>query len=150
MLPAHVNLVLLSATVPNVMEFADWVGRTKRKLMYVTGTSKRPVPLEHSLYYEGQLYTIVRNDTYLSEVNLSEEPSLAACNSSLHVMHVSAIVADIWLEGQVMLKVYTMEHNNLYSEGAIHALPQPSPTAIQPAVNDTPFLNLRATAKCCL
>ena len=31
MLPAHVNLILLSATVPNVMEFAGWVGRTKRK-----------------------------------------------------------------------------------------------------------------------
>ena len=26
MLPAHVNLILLSATVPNVMEFAGWVG----------------------------------------------------------------------------------------------------------------------------
>ena len=25
--------VLLSATVPNVMEFADWVGRTKRKVI---------------------------------------------------------------------------------------------------------------------
>jgi hypothetical protein len=31
MLPAHVNIILLSATVPNTMEFADWVGRTKRK-----------------------------------------------------------------------------------------------------------------------
>ena len=31
MLPAHVNLILLSATVPNVIEFAGWVGRTKRK-----------------------------------------------------------------------------------------------------------------------
>ena len=37
MLPAHVNLILLSATVPNVMEFADWVGRTKRKRLHVTG-----------------------------------------------------------------------------------------------------------------
>jgi len=26
MLPAHVNVILLSATVPNTMEFADWVG----------------------------------------------------------------------------------------------------------------------------
>ena len=26
MLPSHVNLILLSATVPNYMEFADWVG----------------------------------------------------------------------------------------------------------------------------
>lgn len=26
MLPAHVNLILLSATVPNTFEFADWIG----------------------------------------------------------------------------------------------------------------------------
>ena len=26
MLPEHVKLILLSATVPNAMEFADWVG----------------------------------------------------------------------------------------------------------------------------
>ncbi|KAK7095479.1 superkiller complex protein 2-like [Littorina saxatilis] len=50
MLPQHVNIILLSATVPNHMEFADWVGRTKRKPMYVISTAKRPVPLEHFLY----------------------------------------------------------------------------------------------------
>ncbi|KAL4444150.1 hypothetical protein ABPG75_011887 [Micractinium tetrahymenae] len=64
MLPAHVNLILLSATVPNVMEFADWVGRTKQKPIYVTGTTKRPVPLQHNLYYTGQLFTICQGDTY--------------------------------------------------------------------------------------
>ena len=26
MLPDHVNIILLSATVPNAKEFADWVG----------------------------------------------------------------------------------------------------------------------------
>lgn len=26
MLPDHVNIILLSATVPNTKEFADWVG----------------------------------------------------------------------------------------------------------------------------
>lgn len=67
MLPAHVNLILLSATVPNVMEFAGWVGRTKRKVLYVTGTTKRPVPLEHSLYFAGQLFPICRGDTFLPE-----------------------------------------------------------------------------------
>ncbi|KAI8587624.1 antiviral helicase [Geranomyces variabilis] len=50
MLPAHVNLILLSATVPNTREFADWVGRTKKKDIYVISTAKRPVPLEHYLY----------------------------------------------------------------------------------------------------
>ena len=68
MLPAHVNLILLSATVPNVMEFADWVGRTKRKRIYVTGTTNRPVPLEHNLFYNGALYTICRAETFAPEV----------------------------------------------------------------------------------
>ena len=46
----HVNIIMLSATVPNTMEFADWVGRTKKKKIYVISTQKRPVPLEHFLY----------------------------------------------------------------------------------------------------
>merc|ERR1712142_124515 len=50
MLPQHVNIVLLSATVPNTLEFADWVGRTKKKKIFVISTLKRPVPLEHFLY----------------------------------------------------------------------------------------------------
>ena len=50
MLPAHVGIVMLSATVPNTFEFADWVGRIKRKNIYVISTLKRPVPLEHFLY----------------------------------------------------------------------------------------------------
>ena len=50
LLPDHVNIIMLSATVPNTMEFADWVGRTKRKKIYVISTLKRPVPLEHYLY----------------------------------------------------------------------------------------------------
>eukprot|EP00041_Stephanoeca_diplocostata_P002800 m.29742 g.29742 ORF g.29742 m.29742 type:complete len:1321 (-) comp13774_c0_seq2:1735-5697(-) len=52
MLPAHVNIIMLSATVPNTLEFADWVGRTKKKPVYVISTHKRPVPLEHFLYVE--------------------------------------------------------------------------------------------------
>eukprot|EP00088_Acartia_fossae_P019600 TRINITY_DN2144_c0_g2_i3.p1 TRINITY_DN2144_c0_g2~~TRINITY_DN2144_c0_g2_i3.p1 ORF type:complete len:1086 (-),score=228.13 TRINITY_DN2144_c0_g2_i3:272-3529(-) len=50
LLPEHVNVIMLSATVPNTLEFADWVGRTKRKKIWVISTSKRPVPLEHFLY----------------------------------------------------------------------------------------------------
>ena len=40
MLPPHVNIVMLSATVPNHMDFADWVGRTKRKVIHVTGVDR--------------------------------------------------------------------------------------------------------------
>ncbi|KDQ12068.1 hypothetical protein BOTBODRAFT_189538 [Botryobasidium botryosum FD-172 SS1] len=59
MLPEHVNIILLSATVPNTKEFADWVGRTKRKDIYVINTPKRPVPLEHYLYAGRETHKIV-------------------------------------------------------------------------------------------
>ncbi|KAI0081161.1 ATP-dependent RNA helicase [Panus rudis PR-1116 ss-1] len=59
MLPDHVNIILLSATVPNTKEFADWVGRTKKKDIYVISTAKRPVPLEHYLYAGRDLHKIV-------------------------------------------------------------------------------------------
>ncbi|CAB3248994.1 unnamed protein product [Arctia plantaginis] len=50
LLPAHVSIVMLSATVPNTLQFADWVGRTKKRKVYVVSTPKRPVPLCHYLY----------------------------------------------------------------------------------------------------
>ncbi|XP_055628497.1 SKI2 subunit of superkiller complex protein [Toxorhynchites rutilus septentrionalis] len=50
LLPDHVCIVMLSATVPNTLEFANWVGKTKQKRVYVVSTPKRPVPLKHYLY----------------------------------------------------------------------------------------------------
>ncbi|CAG8479523.1 5994_t:CDS:10 [Acaulospora morrowiae] len=48
MLPKNVKLILLSATVPNTKEFADWIG-----------TPRRPIPLEHYLYVDKEIYKIV-------------------------------------------------------------------------------------------
>jgi antiviral helicase SKI2 len=59
MLPEHVSIILLSATVPNTKEFADWVGRTKKKDIYVISTVQRPVPLEHYLYAGKDMHKIV-------------------------------------------------------------------------------------------
>lgn len=59
MLPDHISIILLSATVPNTKEFADWVGRTKKKDIYVISTAKRPVPLEHYIYAGRDIFKIV-------------------------------------------------------------------------------------------
>ncbi|XP_031486566.1 DExH-box ATP-dependent RNA helicase DExH11 isoform X1 [Nymphaea colorata] len=67
MLPRHVNIILLSATVPNTLEFADWIGRTKQKKIRLTGTSRRPVPLEHCLFYSGELYKVCENEQFLPQ-----------------------------------------------------------------------------------
>eukprot|EP01083_Nonionella_stella_P272974 925973_1 len=65
MLPAHVNIILLSATVPNTMEFADWVGRTKKKRIFVISTLKRPVPLKHYLWLHRDMRFIMDQNKYL-------------------------------------------------------------------------------------
>jgi antiviral helicase SKI2 len=62
MLPDHVTLILLSATVPNTYEFASWVGRTKKKDIYVISTPKRPVPLEHYLWAGKDMHKIVDSE----------------------------------------------------------------------------------------
>ncbi|CAH1423609.1 unnamed protein product [Lactuca virosa] len=67
MLPRHINFVLLSATVPNTIDFADWIGRTKQKQIRVTGTTKRPVPLEHCLFYSGELYKICEQEKFIPQ-----------------------------------------------------------------------------------
>jgi superfamily II RNA helicase len=68
MLPDHVNLILLSATVPNTKEFASWVGRTKKKDIYVISTPKRPVPLEFHLWANKKIFKIVdANGKFLTQ-----------------------------------------------------------------------------------
>lgn len=59
LLPANVNLIFLSATTPNTLEFSDWIGRTKRRLVHVVKTDYRPVPLSHHLWANLKLHKIM-------------------------------------------------------------------------------------------
>jgi len=54
MLPPQIGFIFLSATTPNTVEFSSWIGRTKKKRVYVISTDRRPVPLEHFLYAGGK------------------------------------------------------------------------------------------------
>ncbi|KAH7308686.1 NUC185 domain-containing protein [Stachybotrys elegans] len=72
MLPEHVSLILLSATVPNTHEFASWVGRTKKKDIYVISTPKRPVPLEHYLWGGKSIHKIVDSEKHFIEKGWKE------------------------------------------------------------------------------
>lgn len=61
MLPEHVCLIFLSATTPNSMEFSEWIGRTKHRKVYVMTTNKRPVPLQHYLFHDFEMYKVRRS-----------------------------------------------------------------------------------------
>jgi superfamily II RNA helicase len=61
MLPEHVKMIFLSATTPNMVEFSEWIGRTKKKEVFVISTNTRPVPLEHYLYRDKKKYLVMNN-----------------------------------------------------------------------------------------
>lgn len=71
MLPDHVKFILLSATVPNTYEFANWVGRTKHKDIYVISTPKRPVPLEINLWGKNKLTKAIDAERNFLDANYS-------------------------------------------------------------------------------
>ncbi|KAK9173331.1 mRNA translation inhibitor SKI2 SFII helicase [Cryptosporidium meleagridis] len=59
LLDPKVQLVLLSATIPNYIEFANWIGRIKQNTVYCIRTLHRPVPLKHYLYIYEKCFQIM-------------------------------------------------------------------------------------------
>ncbi|KFD59113.1 hypothetical protein M513_00276 [Trichuris suis] len=87
MLPNHVRVIMLSATVDDILEFADWIGRIKRRHIYVLKTLQRPVPLEHFLYTgkDGRskrdcIALVNRHGTFLNQNYIAAEK---LCSSSM-------------------------------------------------------------------
>ena len=64
-LPDHISIVMLSATFANYLEFTEWVGRTKKKKVYVQCTYQRPVPLEHFMIHSEKQTSIKRGENDL-------------------------------------------------------------------------------------
>lgn len=64
LLPRSVRLVLLSATIPNAMEVAEWISSLSSQPVHVVKTSTRPTPLLHYACPAGGdgLYLIQRGE----------------------------------------------------------------------------------------
>jgi len=45
LMPPHVRMVFLSATIPNAREFAEWISFTQRQTVHVVYTENRVIPL---------------------------------------------------------------------------------------------------------
>lgn len=106
MLPAHVNVVLLSATIPKAEEFAEWVARNKKRKVYVVCTLQRPVPLEHYLYTGSSVKNT--NDLFLIQNGSKFEKSgyTKACDAKKESSKAKKPVNErgVWLSVIEMLK----------------------------------------------
>lgn len=53
LLPRKVHYVFLSATIPNAMQFAEWISNIHAQPCHVVYTDFRPTPLQHYLFPQG-------------------------------------------------------------------------------------------------
>lgn len=66
LLPRHVRMVFLSATIPNALEFAEWICYIQSQVVHVVYTEKRVTPLVH-YFRSNRLYKI--KDTKFHKAN---------------------------------------------------------------------------------
>lgn len=91
LLPRQVRYVFLSATIPNAMQFAEWIAQTHQQSCHVVYTNFRPTPLQHYLYpqsAEGIYLVVDEKGTFRDEnfqkamgalkASSGEDPSSAA------------------------------------------------------------------------
>lgn len=54
--PSHINFIGLSATVPNIDEFAEWIASIHDRPIHVVQEETRPVPLQHRFQCQGRIH----------------------------------------------------------------------------------------------
>lgn len=66
LLPSHVRMVFLSATIPNALEFAEWISFIQQQNIHVVYTEKRVIPLVY-YFQTDDLYLIKDKKFHLKE-----------------------------------------------------------------------------------
>jgi len=74
LLPHSVRYVFLSATIPNAMQFAEWICKSHEQPCHVVYTDFRPTPLQHYLFPAGGegIYLVVNEKGEFKEDNFSK------------------------------------------------------------------------------
>ncbi|CCL98493.1 uncharacterized protein FIBRA_00491 [Fibroporia radiculosa] len=74
LLPHTVRYVFLSATIPNAMQFAEWICKSHEQPCHVVYTDFRPTPLQHYLFPAGGegIYLVVNEKSEFREDNFTK------------------------------------------------------------------------------
>lgn len=74
LLPDKVRYVFLSATIPNAMQFAEWITKTHGQPCHVVYTDFRPTPLQHYFFPAGAdgIHLIVDEEGVFREDNFNK------------------------------------------------------------------------------
>ena len=57
-----IQLIMLSATITEPYKIAEWIGKLKKIKCHLISTEKRPVPLEHGIWWSGKINYFLHGD----------------------------------------------------------------------------------------
>lgn len=74
LLPDKVRYVFLSATIPNAMQFAEWIAKIHNQPCHVVYTNFRPTPLQHYFFPAGAdgIHLVVDEKGHFREENFNK------------------------------------------------------------------------------
>lgn len=67
-LPKHMNMLALSATIPNIDEFAEWIHLVHNRPLKVVKEEKRPVPLHFFYQCQGEIVDNISKVKRLAQI----------------------------------------------------------------------------------
>lgn len=78
LLPDKVHYVFLSATIPNALQFAQWIAKIHAQPCHVVYTDFRPTPLQHYLFPAGGngIFLVVDDSGKFREENFQKAMAL--------------------------------------------------------------------------
>ncbi len=69
-LPQDVRYVFLSATLPNALQFAEWICHLRQQPCHVVSTEYRPVPLRQYIFSGGKNIYLAVDQKVLSSFKI--------------------------------------------------------------------------------
>jgi ATP-dependent RNA helicase DOB1 len=85
LLPDKVRYVFLSATLPNAVEFTDWIASLHHQPCHVVYTDYRPTPLQHYIFPSGGdgLFLVVDEKSSFREDNFQKALAVLATSEAM-------------------------------------------------------------------
>ncbi|CRH01113.1 ATP-dependent RNA helicase, putative [Plasmodium relictum] len=97
LLPLMVRFIFLSATIPNGIQFAEWVSSIKSQACHIIYTDYRPTPLQHYIYPTSSESVFLicdenkefKKDNFIKAVNAIKEKANASEDNHNHAYRYS-------------------------------------------------------------
>ena len=111
LLPKHINLVLLSATINNSSEIALWLQKIKEKPCHLIPKKERVIPLNHYIYYSSKYPKRVKDQDFLKLHKMSDK--------LVHILDNNKNFNELNYQKIKKLKKEDYRHYNAYNNNVI-------------------------------